>query len=74
MEIAADISAKDRAGQEWSKESIEIFRLNASEFLQEETRDLPARPEVDIFYVQVDELRTDFDRLQSRVERLEKQL
>ena len=72
--IAHNISQFFRAGQNWSKESIETFRLNASEFLQEETRDLPAGPEVDIFYAQIDELRTDFDRLQSRVERLEKQL
>jgi len=69
--IAQNISQFFRAGQNWSKESIETFRLNASEFLQEETRNLPAGPEVDIFYRQVDELRTDFDRLQSRVERLE---
>ena len=68
--IAHNISQFFRAGQNWSKESIETFRLNASEFLQEETRDLPAGPEVDIFYRQIDELRTDFDRLQSRIERL----
>ena len=72
--VAHNISQFFRAGQDWSKESVETFRLNASEFLQEETRDLPAGPEVDIFYAQVDELRTDFDRLQSRVERLEKAL
>ncbi len=69
--IAHNISQFFRAGQNWSKESIETFRMNASEFLQEETRDLPAGPEVDIFYRQIDELRTDFDRLQSRIERLE---
>jgi ubiquinone biosynthesis protein UbiJ len=69
--VAHNISQFFRAGQDWSKESVETFKLNASEFLQEETRDLPAGPEVDIFYAQVDELRMDFDRLQSRVERLE---
>ena len=72
--IAHNISQFFRAGQNWSKESIETFRLNASEFLQEETRDLPAVPEADLFYAQVDDLRTDFDRLQSRVERLENAL
>ena len=72
--LAHNISQFFRASQNWSKESIETFRLNASEFLQEETRDLPSAPEVDIFYAQVDELRTDFDRLQSRIERLEKRL
>ncbi|MDO9422733.1 MAG: SCP2 sterol-binding domain-containing protein [Methylobacter sp.] len=60
-----------RAGQSWSKNSLETFRLNAAEFLQEETRDLPSAPEMDIYYAQIDELRTDFDRLQSRIERLE---
>ena len=69
--VAHNISEFFRSGQNWSKESIETFRLNTAEFLQEETRDLPAVPEMDIYYSQVDELRTRFDRLQSRVERLE---
>jgi len=68
--IAHKVANFFRAGQNWSKESLETFRLNAKEFLQEETRDLPSAPEVDIYYAQVDELRTDFDRLQNRVERL----
>lgn len=72
--IAHDISEFFRAGQNWSQESLETFTLNASEFLHEETRELPPAPEIDIFYRQVDELRTGFDRLHSRVERLEKTL
>jgi ubiquinone biosynthesis protein UbiJ len=69
--IAHKVANFFRTGQRWSKESLETFRLNAKEFLQEETRDLPSAPEVDIHYAQVDELRTDFDRLQMRVERLQ---
>ncbi len=69
--VAHNISEFFRSGQNWSKEAIETFRLNTAEFLQEETRDLPAVPEMDIYYRQVDELRTRFDRLQSRVERLD---
>ncbi|MDD5411976.1 MAG: SCP2 sterol-binding domain-containing protein, partial [Methylobacter sp.] len=72
--IAHKIGWFFRAGQSWGKDSIETFRLNAAEFLQEETRDLPAGPEADIFYAQVDQLRTDLDRLQSRIERLENTL
>jgi ubiquinone biosynthesis protein UbiJ len=68
--IAHKVARFIRAGQSWSKDSVETFRLNAAEFLQEETRDLPSSPEAAIFYDQVDELRTDFDRLQSRIERL----
>jgi ubiquinone biosynthesis protein UbiJ len=72
--IAHKVANFFRAGQSWSKDSIETFRLNAAEFLQEETRDLPAGPEADIFYAQVDQLRTDFDRLQSRIDRLKNTL
>jgi ubiquinone biosynthesis protein UbiJ len=68
--IAHQIGRLFRTGQRWGKDSIETFRLNAAEFLQEETRDLPAAPEMDIFCRRVDELRSDFDRLSSRVERL----
>jgi ubiquinone biosynthesis protein UbiJ len=72
--IAHKIANFFRARQSWGKDSLEAFRLNAKEFLQEETRDLPSTPEVDIYYAQVDELRTDFDRLQSRIERLKNTL
>jgi ubiquinone biosynthesis protein UbiJ len=69
--VAHNISQLFRAGKEWGKESTETFRLNAAEFLQEETRDLPAKAEMDIFCQKVDDLRTDFDRLQSRMVRLD---
>jgi ubiquinone biosynthesis protein UbiJ len=63
-----------RAGKSWTEETLETFKLNASEFLTEETRDLPAKPEVDIFYRQVDALRMDYDRLAAHVARLQSQL
>ncbi|POZ49824.1 sterol-binding protein [Methylovulum psychrotolerans] len=72
--FAHNLSQFFRAGQDWSKDTLETFRLNAAEFLQEETRDLPAVPEMDIFYQQIDDLRLDFDRLQSRVDRLKNNL
>ena len=72
--IAHQLSRFFRAGQNWSKDALETFRLNAAEFLQEESRDLPSAPEIAIFYTQVDELRSDFDRLQSKIARLENSL
>ena len=69
-DIASKISQFFRSGQEWGKESIETFKLNAAEFLQEETRDLPAKAEIDIFYQDVDYIFTTTDRLQARIERL----
>lgn len=68
--IANRIGKFFRSGQEWGKETIETFKLNTAEFLQEETRDLPAKPEIDIYCQQVDELRNAYDRLQSQVDRL----
>jgi ubiquinone biosynthesis accessory factor UbiJ len=73
-DLASRISQFFRSGQEWGKETIETFKLNTAEFLQEETRDLPAKPEIDIFYQQVDELRNTSDRVESRIERLGKLL
>lgn len=69
--IAHQIGSFFRAGQNWSKEALETFRLNLTEYLQEETRDLPSPPEADIFYHQIDELRTSYDRLHSKISRLE---
>lgn len=68
--IAHKIGNIFRTGQNWTEETIETFKLNSKEFLQEETRDLPAGPEADIFYHQVDKLRSDFDRLSARIEQL----
>ena len=73
-DLAGRISQFFRAGQEWGKETVETFKLNTAEFLQEETRELPAKPEIEIFYQDVDDLRTASDRLESRIERLAKKL
>ncbi|CAG7855862.1 hypothetical protein MCAMS1_00146 [biofilm metagenome] len=69
-EVAHQISQFFRSGQSWSKETIDTFKLNTAEFLQEETRDLPAKPEADLFYEAVDRLRNDADRLECRLDRL----
>lgn len=69
--VAHNLAEFFRAGKNWSKESLETLKLNTSEFLQEETQELPAKPEAELFYAEIDELRMDFDRLQSRLERLE---
>lgn len=68
--VAHKIGNFFRSGQRWSTESIETFKLNTKEFLQEETKDLPAGPEADILYHQIDQLRSDFDRLSARIAQL----
>lgn len=69
--VAHQIGQLIRSCQSWSKQSLDAFKLNSVEFLQEETRDLPAVPEADSFYRQVDDLRLALDRLHTRTERLE---
>jgi ubiquinone biosynthesis protein UbiJ len=70
-QFAQNIAQLFRAGQAWSAETFETFQLNLSEFLQEETRELPPAAELDIYFQQVDKIRTDLDRLNSRIERLQ---
>jgi ubiquinone biosynthesis protein UbiJ len=69
-QLAQRLSTLVRFSRHWSQNSVKTFRLNLQEFLQEETRDLPAKPEAELFFQQVDTCRSDFDRLQARLERL----
>lgn len=59
-----------RGSRDWSRHAMDSFRLNLEEFLQEETRDLPAKAEAELTFQQIDALRSDADRLNARVERL----
>ncbi len=68
--LAHKIANLFRTGFSWTEESITTFKLNSKEFLQEETRDLPAEAEANIFYQQIDTIRSDFDRLSARIEQL----
>lgn len=72
--IAHKLGNLFRVSKQWTEESAETFKLNASEFLQEETQDLPALPEIELFYTQVDELRMRYDRLEARLNLLPKPL
>lgn len=59
-----------RAGRQWLAETHRTFRLNLAEYLQEESRDLPAPLEADGFCRDVDGVRADVDRLEARIARL----
>jgi ubiquinone biosynthesis protein UbiJ len=45
--------------------------LNLEEFLQEETRDLPAKAEAELLFQNIDNSRSDVDRLLARIDRLQ---
>lgn len=59
-----------RGGRDWSRHTATSFKLNLEEFLQEETRDLPAKAEAELLFQAIDDCRADFDRLNARIERL----
>lgn len=69
--IAASALGLFRAGSTWSRETMDALRTDLAEFWQEESRELPARPETEGFFTAVDTLRADADRLEARIQRLE---
>ncbi len=58
----------------WSKQTADILGQDAAEYLQEESRELPNRREVDGFLKNIDILRSDVDRMEMRVSRLKDRL
>jgi ubiquinone biosynthesis protein UbiJ len=57
---------------DWGRRSGAIMAANVREFLQEESRDLPSRYEMDRFERDVQTLRDDVERTEARLRRLER--
>ncbi len=68
--FAAQIVSDLRESHAWRVETVEAFQQNVAEYLQEESRELPAPAEAELFNAEVDTLRADCDRLEARVLRL----
>ncbi len=56
---------------EWGRDARVTMRQNVSEYLQEESRTVPTRDEVDVFRGQVDTLRDDIARFEARLKTIE---
>jgi ubiquinone biosynthesis protein UbiJ len=56
----------------WGREARSTMGDNVREYLQEESRDVPTRYEVERFAADVGTLRDDVDRIEARLNRLEK--
>lgn len=69
--IAHKIGHFFRGAHQWHQESLSTLQLNVSEFLQDETQDLPPAPEINMLSEQVDQLKEDFDRIEARTKRLD---
>jgi ubiquinone biosynthesis protein UbiJ len=61
-----------RSALGFARRASDTFARNVSEYLQEEGRDVPSRTEADEFTLGVDTLRDDVDRLEARLDMLER--
>jgi ubiquinone biosynthesis protein UbiJ len=60
-----------RGIRDWTRDARSTMGANIREYLQEESRDLPSRYEVDHFAERVGTLRDDVERLEARLDRLQ---
>lgn len=72
--VAHKVGNMVRGALQWGRKAMDTLGRDAVEYLQEESRELPVRSEVNEFIEQVDTLRCDIDRLEARVARLQKQI
>jgi ubiquinone biosynthesis accessory factor UbiJ len=71
---ARRVSLAARAALSWARDAARSARANVAEYLQEESRALVSKPEVEEFLGQVDALRETADRVEARIARLERRL
>ena len=74
-DIAAhEVGKLFRSTGHWGRRTLETLGLDVQEYLHEELRLLPVRPEIEAFMTDVDTLRDDVERLQARIDRLKKKI
>ncbi len=61
-----------RGLRNWARDARSTMGGNIREYVQEESRDVPSRYETDRFSSRVDALRDDVDRLEARLNRLDR--
>lgn len=71
---ARQLSRAVQAARSWARGFARTASANVAEYLQEESRALVSKPEVEEFLAQVDELRETADRIEARLARLERRL
>lgn len=63
-----------RRGLNWGKQSFNSINGSLAEYLQEETSMVPSQAEADAQYQRVDKLSMDTERLQARIDRLQRSI
>ncbi len=68
--VAHKVGSFMRDAAQWGRKTLNTLGRDGAEYLQEESRDLPNRFEMEEFLGNVDTLRTDIDRIEARISRL----
>lgn len=68
--LAYEISGMTRRLTTWGNRALQSVAINTSEFIQEESSQLPPRIEIERFNCEVEVLREDIDRAEQRIDRL----
>ena len=71
---ARRVSRLARGALRWARSARRTAGENLAEYLQEESRDLVSKPELEEFLLGVDQLRETGDRVEARLARLEQRL
>lgn len=74
--VVGDLAARQlgslaRGFAGWGLDAADRLSRSLAEYLQEESRELPSRPEIEAYLDEVDELAGAVDRLEARLRRLE---
>jgi ubiquinone biosynthesis protein UbiJ len=69
--FAHQVGAAVREFRTWGRQALNTLLTNTAEYLQQETRDLPPSGAMAAFLDGVDTLRSDTDRLEARIRRLQ---
>jgi len=72
--VAHKLGNAVRSALSWGQQTVDTLGQDVAEYLQEENEALPNRAEAENYLSQVDVLRTDVDRMEARVRRLERHL
>ncbi len=72
--VAHKLGNMVRGAVSWGRQTVDTLAQDVAEYFQEESETLPNHDEVENYVSQVDVLRTDVDRMEARVRRLESYL
>lgn len=72
--LAHEIGKTANSLDKYGRRVLSAFQMNATEYLQEEVKQLPPRVEIDGFFSNLERLRDDIERTGIRIKRLETKL